>query len=43
MQKESPNGGAEQRLAGGEGAAAAHLGIGKKWQKGGSFGRGLLL
>jgi hypothetical protein len=37
MCEESPNGGAECRLAGGEGTAVAHLGIGEKWRKGESF------
>jgi hypothetical protein len=30
MHEESPNGGAERRLANGEGTAVAHLGVGKK-------------
>jgi hypothetical protein len=43
MREESPIGGAERWLAGGEGMAVAHLSIGGKQQKGGSFGFHVLL
>jgi hypothetical protein len=37
-QKESPNDRAKRRLANGEGAVAAYLGMGKSYEKRGSFG-----